>query len=717
MRPSILYALLSLIDVSQSQKSTATSRLVRRYATLKPSLTDTCSPDGHGFSRFTWVTEHLLETDKLARSSAPHYSCGDSSQHLNDESIRFLHEKGIEHVISLNSEADNEAIVNKLVENNIKYTAIPVPDWASLSMGEMMMAISFFISEPERPTLIWCGYGHGRTGTLVTAIQMFRLRQMEKPLQLDEDDYMSNHVETQPQRSLLDVYQFTLNVQSDNDFRMRFLVGDYYLSFATALRRTENLKKTLYTQTAENMKFQTIVNLVRETAWAFQLFQRFSALEHELVPENMQPPVIRRPEKEVVEMSMASDGDDFILQLNALVVEVGIMRAHLVRYKDIIAPCEALRDIHDVAAKFVNSKVKTLLKTAQIMRTNLAHKYFTQLEELGSEHKEMDGVETNVASTPYDLDSYDRAIEKAEQVVRRMTEVETFELDQVTSGLKMDKVLGKADEDSSSDSMESLHSDSEPKFSSVDLNSIKQMHVDSEFGSESEDTFATADTQVTVVPAKKTAAEKASPEEEEGLSAAKKAKVSDELDSNMWTRKAIEEWRQSVALAEPDDPVEDQELPDVEMETIQREQASEADHSQTATQYVEESRVKEHRIAGSSFEYGVAPLDPVTAPIEVSSEETLALMEEVMEEAILEALKQLPPLPRGPIGDATIGGREKVALLSRSISALNESEKTDEMWERGWKVRVLAPVVTRILQQTLLQTLDKFDRQIALLGR
>ncbi|KAF4585867.1 protein-tyrosine phosphatase [Ophiocordyceps camponoti-floridani] len=840
MRPSILYALLALIKVSQSRNSTSHTDLIRRYENLQHGQEDGCFPSGHGFSRFTWVTEHLLETDKLARSSAPHYSCDDSSQRLNDESIRFLQGKGIGHVISLNSLADDKTIVDKLVENNIKYTAIPVPDLASLSMGEMMKAISFFISEPQRPTLIWCGYGHGRTGTLVTAIQMFRLRQMEKPLQLDHDDYMKNHVETQSQRSLLDVYQFTLNAESDYDFKMRVLVGDYYLSFATALKKTESLKKTLFTKAAENMSFQTIVNLVRETAWTFQVFQRFSALTHELAPETMKLPVIRRPEKEVVQAPLASNGDDFLLQLNALIVEVGTLRAHIARYKEVAAPCEALRDMHDLAANFVNSKVKTLVRTAKVMRTNLAHKYFHQLASSESKHGEMNGVETNVISKPLEIDGYDRDIKMAERVARRMSEVETFNSGQpeVTATiwkkkqlqrykttddadqheLEMNKEPETTREDSSGDSMAPLHPDSDSKTSSEDLKSLEMMQFDSETDSDS-DTITTMDSQITVVPARKTAAEKASveeEEEEEGFSADSKVKMSGESDSNMWNREAIERWRQSVALAEPENPVTDQEFPDQadrlgtakenrmnaadekiktadraqntfkqrkktpEEATKQKDEAHNQAQEKTKIQEAGTSiamermttrkqpsksseEVKERggsqagrtasfvggiltgigsiagakassRITGnihsntrkgnhgpqpgSSPESRVAALEPITAPIEVSSEETLALMEEVLEEAILEALKQLPPLPSGPIGDATIGGREKVALLSRSISALHETERTeDEMRERAWKVRVLAPVVERILHQTLSQTLDRFERQIALQER
>ncbi|KAI1631189.1 hypothetical protein F4809DRAFT_658336 [Biscogniauxia mediterranea] len=152
------------------------------------------SLDDPGFYRFKWVKGHIPDNDKLARSSAPHYKTQDSDQYLNDASIKFLKDNKIEHVISLNSQAKNSDIVKKLKENNIAYTPLPVEDFHAPTLGDLEKGNEEY-RKHRAGTLVWCGYGHGRTGTMVTGLQIYAEKDKPSPGKLSHEDYKKNNVE------------------------------------------------------------------------------------------------------------------------------------------------------------------------------------------------------------------------------------------------------------------------------------------------------------------------------------------------------------------------------------------------------------------------------------------------------------------------------------------------------------------------------------------
>ncbi|PHH74557.1 hypothetical protein CDD82_4889 [Ophiocordyceps australis] len=168
---------------------------------------------GHGFARFSWITsEHLGPGDKIARSSAPHYNCKDFDQELTDESIEFLTKHNIHHVISLNAHAKSSVITGILKENNIGYTPIPIPDYSTPSLRDLQRGYEAF-RESKGPTLIWCGYGSGRTGAMVSAIEIFRENEKARPDAVTQDEYDKNSVETRAQCKGLDRLQRVLDVE------------------------------------------------------------------------------------------------------------------------------------------------------------------------------------------------------------------------------------------------------------------------------------------------------------------------------------------------------------------------------------------------------------------------------------------------------------------------------------------------------------------------
>ncbi|RDA93533.1 hypothetical protein CP533_3978 [Ophiocordyceps camponoti-saundersi (nom. inval.)] len=188
-------------------------------STRRSSYTDSgTSPrsyenDGPGFWRFEWVKDFLHTGDRLARSSAPHYNCKDCDQRLTPASIQFLKENKITHVISLNQEASSHSIRNDLVKNKIAYTALPTVDFQAPTLGDLKKAYDAF-KQHRDGTLVWCGYGHGRTGTMVSALQILSNHDMPSGKKISHWEYKANHVETDDQIALLDMLQKSLRKTS-----------------------------------------------------------------------------------------------------------------------------------------------------------------------------------------------------------------------------------------------------------------------------------------------------------------------------------------------------------------------------------------------------------------------------------------------------------------------------------------------------------------------
>lgn len=147
-----------------------------------------------GFHNFEQVNGHIPNTDKLYRSSAPYYNGQDSDQRLTDASIKFLQDKKIEHVISLNSQANNATIKDKLTAAKIAYTALPVVDFHAPTLANLQTGNQEY-QKHRSGTLVWCGFGWGRTGTMVTGLQIYAEKAKPKPTKLTHSDYEKNHVE------------------------------------------------------------------------------------------------------------------------------------------------------------------------------------------------------------------------------------------------------------------------------------------------------------------------------------------------------------------------------------------------------------------------------------------------------------------------------------------------------------------------------------------
>ncbi|POR33691.1 Protein-tyrosine phosphatase [Tolypocladium paradoxum] len=163
-----------------------------------------------GLRRFEWVTNHFQHGNMVARSSAPHYVAHDSDHMVTPETIKFLNNEGITHVISLNHEAHAHHIKTALANGGIAYTPLPVPDFGPPTLQDFKKGWEAFVKH-RSGTLVWCGYGHGRTGTMISALQTYAEKEKLSPQALTREDYDNNHVEREAQKQVLEELQRSLN--------------------------------------------------------------------------------------------------------------------------------------------------------------------------------------------------------------------------------------------------------------------------------------------------------------------------------------------------------------------------------------------------------------------------------------------------------------------------------------------------------------------------
>ncbi|OAA44742.1 protein-tyrosine phosphatase [Metarhizium rileyi] len=177
------------------------------YEYMDGAGTSKQGPAKGGLQRFEFVSAHMAPGDRLARSSAPYYYNNDTDQRITPETIAALRENGITHVISLNQEAESEEVKKALADAGIAYTPLPVVDYTNPTPEGFQRAWDRFVQNRAGGTLVWCGYGYGRTGTMITALQMYAEHERGQLHHWTRDDYLQNHVEKGVQEAALDDLQ------------------------------------------------------------------------------------------------------------------------------------------------------------------------------------------------------------------------------------------------------------------------------------------------------------------------------------------------------------------------------------------------------------------------------------------------------------------------------------------------------------------------------
>ena len=148
------------------------------------------------FRRFAWVIP-----DVLARSSAPYYISEDADQRIDQTAIQFLVDNGVKSIISLNEFGLADDVVGMLVSRGIAYLHSPIGDFGAPSLDQLQTIHNYFLTQKQlgKASLVYCGYGHGRTGTIVSALQMYDDRNFA-----NRSAYRDKHVETSSQMDALD---------------------------------------------------------------------------------------------------------------------------------------------------------------------------------------------------------------------------------------------------------------------------------------------------------------------------------------------------------------------------------------------------------------------------------------------------------------------------------------------------------------------------------
>ncbi|PWW77337.1 hypothetical protein C7212DRAFT_292159 [Tuber magnatum] len=134
------------------------------------------------FRRFEWVVPN-----RLARSSAPYYDGEDSDESINETSIRFLVKRGIQNIISLNSVEISPRERGRLDAAKISYSHIQTQQCCAPTQGQFDQIWNAF--DKAGVTIAYCGYGDGRTGMAISAIQLFQGRT------LSDMEYRANGVQ------------------------------------------------------------------------------------------------------------------------------------------------------------------------------------------------------------------------------------------------------------------------------------------------------------------------------------------------------------------------------------------------------------------------------------------------------------------------------------------------------------------------------------------
>lgn len=127
------------------------------------------------FDRFQWVLE-----GKLARSSQPNYGGRDQVHTVGQQDVTFLQLMKIKCVISANEHEMNDAGRNALSGAKIAFHRFRVPDFGVPTADDFKAVANLIDQHPA--TLIYCGYGQGRTGTYVAGWAKLKHRPLVKGL-------------------------------------------------------------------------------------------------------------------------------------------------------------------------------------------------------------------------------------------------------------------------------------------------------------------------------------------------------------------------------------------------------------------------------------------------------------------------------------------------------------------------------------------------------
>lgn len=131
-------------------------------------------PSGSGRVFENWVASDANST-KVYRSSQPYYNGdNDSEQVFDPNAVKVLKDHRINLIVSLNHKGLAKGQKEILDANKISYCYLGVEDYQAPTVAQLEKGckeISKNLSAGN--ALVYCGYGQGRTGTMMTAYQIY----------------------------------------------------------------------------------------------------------------------------------------------------------------------------------------------------------------------------------------------------------------------------------------------------------------------------------------------------------------------------------------------------------------------------------------------------------------------------------------------------------------------------------------------------------------
>ncbi|KAI5859744.1 hypothetical protein GGS23DRAFT_584244 [Durotheca rogersii] len=130
-----------------------------------------------------------------ARSSASHYLSDNHDENIDEEAVQYLVKQSITSIISFNNYSLPVGATNRLKSQGITYDHIPVSEFYAPTLEQLNQLQDTYRS--QKVTLISGGFGYGRVGTAISALQLFAGRARS------DGDFRTNNVDSPDQIRVL----------------------------------------------------------------------------------------------------------------------------------------------------------------------------------------------------------------------------------------------------------------------------------------------------------------------------------------------------------------------------------------------------------------------------------------------------------------------------------------------------------------------------------
>lgn len=133
-----------------------------------------------------WIT-FVKGTTRVFRSSQPYYNgTDDTPQKFDADAVALLNNYGIKGLISLNKKLLDSTSAAVISAANITYHHLAVKDFEAPTAPELLQGCKSIDSALTKGNvLVFCGFGQGRTGTMITAYDIYKLPKGSATSKLD----------------------------------------------------------------------------------------------------------------------------------------------------------------------------------------------------------------------------------------------------------------------------------------------------------------------------------------------------------------------------------------------------------------------------------------------------------------------------------------------------------------------------------------------------